>query len=125
MSLVARHLEANGLPTVVVGSAKDIVEHCGAPRFLFVDIPLGNPAGPPYDRDAQALIAGMAVDLLRSAPGPNTSVRAPVEWTADPDWRGVYNNIDDADPAELLAEGDRRRGVMSKLPRRDLRDATP
>src|SRR6266516_391553 len=29
VSLVARHLEANGIPTVVMGCAKDIVEHCG------------------------------------------------------------------------------------------------
>jgi len=35
VSLVARHLETNGIPTVVLGCAKDIVEHCGVPRFLF------------------------------------------------------------------------------------------
>ena len=29
LSLVARHLEANGIPTVVMGCAKDIVEHAG------------------------------------------------------------------------------------------------
>jgi len=39
VSLVARYLEANGLPTVIVGSALDIVEHCGVPRFLFTDFP--------------------------------------------------------------------------------------
>ena len=118
MSLVARHFEANGLPTVVVGSAKDIVEASGAPRFLFVDIPLGNPAGPPFDRDAQATIAAMAMDLLATAEAPNTVWRAPVEWTADPDWRGVYNRIDDKDPNALLAEGERRRARMSARPKR-------
>ena len=35
VSLVARHLEANGIPTVVMGCAKDIVEHAAVPRFLF------------------------------------------------------------------------------------------
>ena len=30
VSLVARHLEANGIPTIVMGCAKDIVEHVGA-----------------------------------------------------------------------------------------------
>ncbi|MEZ5231807.1 MAG: hypothetical protein R2749_03740 [Acidimicrobiales bacterium] len=48
MSLVARHLEANGIPTVIVGSARDIVEQAGVARFLFVDFPLGNPMGKPY-----------------------------------------------------------------------------
>ena len=32
MSLIARHLEAEGLPTVILGAAKDIVETAGVPR---------------------------------------------------------------------------------------------
>ena len=55
MSLVARHLEANGLPTVIVGSALDVVEYCGVPRFLFTDFPLGNPCGLPWNRDHRLL----------------------------------------------------------------------
>ncbi len=47
VSLIARHLEANGISTLVMGCAKDIVEHCGVPRFLFSDFPLGNSAGRP------------------------------------------------------------------------------
>jgi len=47
VSLVARHLEANGVPTVIAGSALDIVEASGAPRFAFTDFPLGNPLGKP------------------------------------------------------------------------------
>ncbi len=35
VSLAARMLEANGIATVVMGCAKDIVEHAGVPRFLF------------------------------------------------------------------------------------------
>ena len=41
MSLVARYLERNGIPTVVMGAAKDIVEYAGVPRFLFSDFPHG------------------------------------------------------------------------------------
>src|SRR5207248_2345336 len=40
VSLVARHLEAGGISTVVMGCAKDIVEHAAVPRFLFSDFPL-------------------------------------------------------------------------------------
>ena len=50
VSLLARHLENNGIPTVVLGSGKDIVEHCAVARFLFIDFPLGNPCGKPYDQ---------------------------------------------------------------------------
>ena len=49
VSLAARHLEANGIPTVVIGSARDIVEECGVARFLFSDFPLGNGAGKPRE----------------------------------------------------------------------------
>ncbi|MFP5405724.1 MAG: glycine reductase, partial [Gammaproteobacteria bacterium] len=45
VSLVARHLESNGIATVIMGCAKDIVEHCGVPRLMFSDFPLGNAAG--------------------------------------------------------------------------------
>ena len=64
MSLVARHLEEAGIPTVIIGSGRDIVEECGVPRFLFVDFPLGNPCGKPWDRDMQHAITGAALDLL-------------------------------------------------------------
>ena len=45
--LAARMLEENGISTVVMGCAKDIVEYVGVPRFLFSDFPLGNAAGRP------------------------------------------------------------------------------
>ncbi|HSC01004.1 MAG TPA: reductase, partial [Burkholderiaceae bacterium] len=54
VSLAARTLEAAGIATVVLGCAKDIVEHVGVPRFVFSDFPLGNAAGRPRDADSQA-----------------------------------------------------------------------
>ncbi len=63
--LVARHLEANGIPTVVMGCAKDIVEHAAAPRFLFSDFPLGNSAGKPHDVGSQAETLELALRLAR------------------------------------------------------------
>ena len=62
MSLVARHLESEGIRTVVIGSARDIVEECGVPRFLFVDFPLGNPCGKPWDFPMQQALIGEAFD---------------------------------------------------------------
>ena len=65
MSLVARYLESEGICTVVIGSARDIVEECGVPRFLFVDFPLGNPCGKPGDGTMQNDLIGEAFDLLK------------------------------------------------------------
>jgi len=82
-------LEANGIATVVIGSARDIVEECGVPRFLFVDFPLGNPCGKPGDIGMQRAIVGMSLDLLESAIAPRTTVQAPFRWGTD-DWRDNY-----------------------------------
>ncbi|MBC8240880.1 MAG: hypothetical protein H8E30_10450 [Alphaproteobacteria bacterium] len=49
MSRIANYLEANGIPTVIMGCAEDTVEYCGVPRFLFSDFPLGCPADRPDD----------------------------------------------------------------------------
>jgi hypothetical protein len=70
VSLAARHLEENGIATIVMGCAKDIVEHCGVPRFLFSDFPLGNAAGRPKDPPSQAFTLEFALRVLESAPAP-------------------------------------------------------
>ena len=82
MSLVARHLEANGIPTVVFGCARDIVEYCGVPRFVFCDFPLGNPCGKPFDPAMQRDIVGLGLDVLATATAPTTVV-APYTWHED------------------------------------------
>jgi D-proline reductase (dithiol) PrdB len=76
ISLVARHLEANGISTVVMGCAKDIVEHAAAPRFLFSDFPLGNSAGKPHDPASQVFTLELALNVLEAAPGPQTTVQS-------------------------------------------------
>jgi hypothetical protein len=90
VSLVARHLEANGIPTVIIGCARDIVEHCGVPRFVFSDFPLGNPCGRPFDREMQRSILGLALDVLESSVAPRTTVQTPFVWSPDHTWKQNY-----------------------------------
>ena len=87
MSLAARHLEENGIPTVLFGCARDIVEHCGVPRFVFSDFPLGNPTGKPYDLDMQRQVLSLGLDLLVNATAAGTTVVTPYEWSADHSWK--------------------------------------
>lgn len=94
MSLVARILEAGGIATVVVGSARDVVEHCGVPRFVFTDFPLGNPCGRPYDTAMQDRIVGTALDLLESARHPRTTVQTPFAWSSDESWRDNFMRVE-------------------------------
>ena len=111
MSLVARHLEAYGVPTVVIGSALDIVEHCGVPRFLFSDFPLGNSCGKPHEPDTQRFTLDLALKVLESAVGPRTTVQSPLRWNEDGDWKNDYNNLSRM-PAEEVAK---RRAEFDKV----------
>jgi hypothetical protein len=109
VSLAARHLEENGIPTVVVGCARDIVEECGVARFLFSDFPLGNPFGRPGAAPMQRAILGHALDLLESARLPRTTVQAPFVWSDDDSWKERYARVDPERAAELRRAGEARR----------------
>ncbi len=102
-TLTARHLEANGIPTIVMGCAKDIVEHAGAPRFLFSDFPLGNSAGKPHDVASQDQTLEYALRLLESAAGPQTTMQNPLRWSESGKWKLDYSNIDQLTPEDLAA----------------------
>ena len=106
MSLAARHLEDNGISTVILGCAKDIVEHCGVPRFLFSDFPLGNSAGRPFDVDSQAFTLELALRVLESAPAARTTVQSPLRWRDDASWKLDFSNLDRMTPEQIA---DRRR----------------
>ena len=111
MSLVARHLERKGIPTVIMGAAKDIVEWAGVPRFLFSDFPLGNSAGKPQEPDTQRFTLDLALKVLESAPGPRTTVQSPLRWNEDGDWKLDYNNLARLPPEEVA----KRRAEFDKV----------
>jgi D-proline reductase (dithiol) PrdB len=125
VSLAARHLEENGIATVVMGCAKDIVEYVGVPRFLFSDFPLGNAAGRPKDRPSQAFTLELALRILESAPAARTTVQSPLRWSTDLSWKLDYSNIERLSSEEIRRrreEFDRQKEIA-----RDIRDksATP
>ena len=97
------------MPTVIIGSARDVVEHCGVPRFVFTDFPLGNPCGHPWRRDMQRDIVASALGLLDAASGPRTTVVAPFAWKDDPGWRERYGRVDPAERERLRLIGEERR----------------
>jgi D-proline reductase (dithiol) PrdB len=114
VSLAARHLEAHGISTVIMGCAKDIVEHCGVPRFLFSDFPLGNSAGRPFDVGSQTQTLELALRVLESAPAPRTTLQSPLRWSADASWKRDYLDLTKLAPdtlAERRKEFDEVRAV--------------
>jgi D-proline reductase (dithiol) PrdB len=114
VSLVARHLEANGVPTAVMGCARDIVEECGVARFVFTDFPLGNPCGKPWDAEMQRSIVGSALNLLDRAWMPRTTVQTPFRWDNDA-WRDAYMRVDESNREAFAREGEERRRRQAEV----------
>jgi hypothetical protein len=104
LSLIARALEAAGLPTVIMGAAKDIVDLCGVPRFLFSDVPLGNAAGRPWDVASQDATLDLALRVLESAPAPRTTAQNPLRWPGPPSWRNDYLDLSRLTPGDIARE---------------------
>ena len=118
ISLVARYLEEHGIPTVVMGCAKDIVEHCGVPRFLFSDFPLGNTVGRPHDPASQDQTLELGLRLLETACGPRTTMQSPLRWQGPADWRLDYLNVERLSAEELArlrAENDHAKEVAKNI----------
>jgi D-proline reductase (dithiol) PrdB len=93
LALVARLLEESGIASVVMGCAKDIVEHVGVARFVFSDFPLGNAAGRPHDVASQDATLALALALLEAAPAARTTVQSPLRWSDNAEWKLDYCNI--------------------------------
>ena len=126
VSLASRLLEENGIATVVMGCAKDIVEFVGVPRLLFSDFPLGNAAGRPNDPQSQAFTLELALRLLESAPAARSTVQSPLRWGEDSSWKLDYSNIERLSAEEIRRrreEFDRQKEIAKDI--RDQRAVDP
>jgi len=119
VGLIARHLEANGIPTLIMGSARDVIDEIGVPRFAFTDLPLGNPVGPADDPQQQQWLLRQALTFAQAASLPRSSVVLPVVWNGPDDWRETYMSLDD--PEALAAAGAKRRERQAAKRSRDER----
>lgn len=118
VALAAHCLETAGIATVIMGCAKDIIEHIGVPRLLFNDLPLGNAAGLPDDPAAQDLVAQLAVDMLVEAAAPRSTKQSPLIWSGAADWKKDYSNaalLSTDEIAERRAEFDRVKAAASAI----------
>ena len=103
------------MPTVILGSAQDIVEHCGVPRFLFTDFPLGNPCGKPYDAEMQHSTVSHCFDVLEEATTAGLTVASPFQWDGDKTWRDRYLEIRNEDREKLRLKGEERKAQRKAL----------
>jgi D-proline reductase (dithiol) PrdB len=94
VSLIARHLEAIGIPTLCMGSALDIMEAGKAPRAVFTDYPLGHTTGMPGDPGDQYAVTRAGLEAFETIREPGTILKLDRAWTLDPDWKA--DTLDDS-----------------------------
>ena len=101
MPVLARRLEAAGIPTVVVTMMPDLAEAVLTPRILGVEFPFGHPFGTPGDRALQRRVLEAALVVLAGAAGFGTRVDVDVEWPVPV--REAYRSWQPAEPSPIVA----------------------
>lgn len=80
MGLVCRVVEESGIATVCVSTGRDLTAQVMPPRSVFVNFPMGNAFGKPFDRQMQTDILRAALDLVETARTPGQLVDLPYVW---------------------------------------------
>ena len=87
MGLVARALEAAGVPTLCLTSAYSITESVNPPRAAFSDLPLGHTVGRPHEPEFQRDLLRRALRAAEAMDEPGTIALTGVSWDADGSWK--------------------------------------
>lgn len=109
MPVLARRIEAAGIPTVVLTMMPDVASWLLAPRVVGVEFPFGHSFGLPGDHATHRRVLLTALTVLAGAAAPGTRVDVDLAW---PQPRGeAYKAWQPAEPSpivQLLL--DRQRG---------------
>ena len=98
--MLARLIEAAGIPTVVVTMMPDLAAALLAPRIVGVEVPVGHPFGLPGDRALQRTVLDAAVTVLSGAAHNPTRVDVDIEWPVP---RGeAYKSWQPEEPSPLV-----------------------
>jgi hypothetical protein len=79
VGLIARTIEAAGIPTVCVIGLREIAERVRPPRVVHLKWPFGHPLGEPFNRAQQLAVIHYALSKLYANDPPGTIY--------DPAWR--------------------------------------
>ena len=108
VGLIARAVEAAGIPTLSMTSALDITKSVKPPRAVFTNFPLGHQTGPPDQPDLQRQIVTDAMRAFETIAVTGSIVELPYVWDAnDRSWEEI----------------DYTKGWMPERPPRDVADA--
>lgn len=80
MGLVCRVVEEAGIPTVCLSTGRDLTAQVMPPRSVFVNFPMGNAFGAPFDQDMQMAILRAVLACAVNAREPGRLVDLPLQW---------------------------------------------
>jgi hypothetical protein len=76
-------IEAGGIPTLLIGTAHDIMQKVTPPRAAFVDHPVGRTFGPPNDRPRNRTVLRRALEELPHFQQPREIRDLGCNWSPD------------------------------------------
>jgi hypothetical protein len=98
--VLARRIEAAGIPTAILTMMPDVAVWLGAPRVVGVEFPFGHSFGMPGDDRTHRRVLHTAVTVLAGAPTPGTRVDIDIAW---PQSRGeAYKSWQPAEPSPIV-----------------------
>jgi D-proline reductase (dithiol) PrdB len=95
VSLIARGLEARGLPTLSLSTLLEMTEGFKPPRAVFLDFPLGCTVGKPNEPEIQRQVLRAAFALAPTFGETWRVEHLPFQWSADGnrDWEETVKDM--------------------------------
>ena len=101
MPVLARWIEASGIPTVVVTMMPAVAQAMQAPRVVGVEFPFGHPFGMPSDRRMQRRVLDACLTVLAGASSFGTRVDVDIEWPVPA--KEAYKSWQPKEPSPIVA----------------------
>jgi D-proline reductase (dithiol) PrdB len=80
VGLVARAIEAEGIPTVIAMMYRQVADALRPPRVAYARFPFGQPLGEPGNADQQRVVIEDSLRLLVTATEPGVIEALPYRW---------------------------------------------
>ena len=101
MPVLARRIEAAGIPTVVTTMMPAVAEALLAPRVVGVEFPFGHPFGLPGDSAMQTTVLSASLRVLAGATRPGVRLDLDIEWPVPV--KEAYRSWQPAEPSPIVA----------------------
>jgi len=98
--VLARVIEAEGIPTVTVTMMPELSDKYRSSRVLGVEFPFGHSFGVVGDDEMQTRTLRAALDLLVTATEPETRVDLDAVWPGDP--KQAYKDWQPSEPSPIV-----------------------